>query len=131
MSNPLSADPECAQLATLIIKQAGLENCGFSKRHIRNLRSTPRGTELWNTLAAARGGVESVALKGKFDFSKFCREAVGPEFMATRACFKSAKAEYPSEDPRELCFGEILDLCKKIEFTWTDTVFRANEKRRM
>jgi len=121
--NPLSADPECAQLAALIVKQCSMdENFGFSKVQARRLQRTERGKDLWDRL------VQSRATEGrkKFDFTKFCKEACSDEFVTARTCFKTAKAEYPSVDARELCYWEVADLCKRIEFTWTDIVTRAN-----
>ena len=119
MNNPLSVDPECAQLATLIIRQASMDNFGFSKKQIRNLKSTHRGRELFSLLDSSKSG------SSKFDFSKFCREACSREHRDARKCFKHARAQYPDEDPRQLCFGQILDLCKRIEFVWTDIVYKT------
>jgi hypothetical protein len=120
MNNPLAVDPECAQLASLIIKQAAMDNFGFSKKQTRTLQSTDRGRELWNLLNQAKSSTS------KFDFSRFCREACSQEYGATRRCFKAARSQYPHDDPRQVCFGQILDLCKRVEFVWTDTVFKAN-----
>jgi len=127
MNNPLSIDPECAQLATLIIKQSSQgKNFGFSNRQLKNLKSTDRGRELWGFFNQSNRRGDS----SKFDFSQFCRDACGVEYGAARKCFKASRNQYPDEDPRQVCFGEILDLCKRIEFVWTDVGFRANQHPR-
>ena len=121
--NPLSADPDCAQLAALIVKQCSVdENFGFSSSQVRKLRQTQRGENLWELLMRSRG----TEGRKKFDLTRFCKEACSVEFITARNCFKVAKADYPSLDARELCFWEVADLCKRIEFTWTDIVSRAN-----
>jgi hypothetical protein len=118
--NPLSADPECAQFAALIVKQCNLDsNCGFSNSQIRRLRNSHRGLDLWGQLGRSRDSQ-------KFDLTRFCKEACSDEFLRARTCFKTAKSENPSADPRQVCFWEVADLCKRIEFTWTDIVSRAN-----
>ncbi len=118
--NPLSADPECAQFASLIVKQCNSDsNCGFTNAQIRRLKISSRGKDLWDQLGRSRDGK-------KFDLTRFCKEACNEEFTQARTCFKAAKSDYPSTDPRQVCFWEVADLCKRIEFTWTDIVSRAN-----
>lgn len=117
--NPLSVDPECQQFASLIIKQSQEANFGFSKTQVRNIRSTPRGDRLWCTLLDCCKG------KSKLDFSQFCRQFCSGDFSRVRSCFKNAKLAHPADDPREHCFREVWDLCKQVEFTWTDLVART------
>ena len=119
---PLEADPECMQLAQLIIKQAANDSFGFNRRQIRQLNSSQRGQLLWGVLNKA---LSLRSNKKFFDFSLFCRELCQPEFQHVRQCFKNAKSDFPSYDPREICFREVWDLCKKIEYTWTDIVSRT------
>ena len=121
--NPLSADPECAQLAAMIVQQCSMDdNFGFTKSQVRRLRESQRGKDLWERLERSKTSEG----RKKFDLSKFCKETCSDEFSTARSCFKNARSEYPSVDPRELCFWEVADLCKRIEFTWTDIVTRAN-----
>ena len=121
-SNPLSGDPECAQFASLIIRQAQEENFGFSKRQIRNLTSTSQGQVLWNTLNSCFKNP-----RRKFDFGQFCRDLCSPQFNGLKQCFKTAKIEFPEYDPRQICYREVWDMCKQIEYTWTDLVFKTTE----
>ena len=123
MSNPLSADPECAQLTTQIVRQCSQDmNFGLTGKQVRRLRSTHRGESLWEQLVASR----VVEGKKKFDLTKFCKQVCSDEFTTARKCFKNAKSDYPMVDSREVCYWEVLDLCKRIEFTWTDIMSRAN-----
>lgn len=129
MSNPLEADPECMQLAQLIIKQSsnegqGRQIFGFTKKQVRNLTCSQTGQAIWNSLN------ECFVPKGKlrkkvFDFSLFCRKFCEPELNLVRQCFKNARSDHPSHDPREICFPEVFNLCKKIECTWTDLTSRT------
>ena len=115
MKNPLEADPECAQFARLILKQAQQEDFGFTRTQVWNITSSERGQKLWTTLNSNCSG------KGKkFDFSLFCKEMCTDEFSDTRKCFRVAKEQYPHLDPREVCFVQVWDLCKRVEHVWTN-----------
>ena len=115
MTNPLDADPECAQFAKLILKQAQQEDFGFTRTQVRNINASERGRKIWNTLR------ESCNAKSKkFDLSMFCKEMCNHEFSDTRKCFQTAKSQYPHLDPREVCFDQVWDLCKRVEHVWTD-----------
>jgi hypothetical protein len=113
--SPLEADPECAQFAKLIMRQSSQENFGFTHKQVRSILQTDKGRKLWNAL-------NSKCLRDvkKFDFSMFCRELCEPEFGDTRRCFKFAKERYPGHDPKEVCFLQVWELCKRIEHVWTD-----------
>ena len=131
MANPLEVDPECAQFAKLIIRQSQETEgvaFGFNKGQVRRLTSTEKGLRLWNVLT--KDCFREVPGKGRrFDFSVFCRELCEPEFEDTRRCFKAAKQQYPNHDPREVCFRQVWDLCKRVEHVWTDINFRTEGNR--
>jgi hypothetical protein len=112
MKNPLDADPECAQFAKLMLRQSAEDSFGFNRQQVRKLTSTERGKLMWDSLMKSYRGK-------KFDFSMFCRELCDPEFNTVRRCFRQA------HDPREVCFREVWDLCKKVEHVWTDISFRT------
>ena len=119
MKNPLEADPECAQFAKLILKQAQQEDFGFSRTQVRRIQGTDRGRKVWKTLTESC--FKDFPGRGrKFDFSLFCKELCNPEFADTRRCFRIAKEEYSHLDPREVCFVQIWDLCKRVEHVWSD-----------
>ena len=123
--NPLEADPECAQFAQLLMKQGQQNQLGFTNRQVRKIQATYPGKRIWKALNdkcfVIKGG------KRRFDVSSFCREITKPEFMATRQCFIDAKAQYPGCDPREVCFGDIWRLCKRMEATWTEISLLASD----
>lgn len=114
--NPLSGDPECLKFVSLMIKQCAEDDFGFTKQQIRKIHSTPRGADLWRNIT------EDCVVGGKFDFSSFARKLCNREFEQVRACFKSSPK---GADPREVCRLEVFDLCKLIEYTWTDLASRS------
>ena len=126
MPNPLDADPECAQLAKLIIRQSQEDDLfGFTKRQVRSIKRTEKGQRIWKSLSQTCF-IEIPGKGRKFDFSAFCRELCQPEFTATRRCFRVAKESFASHDPREVCFVQVWDLCKRVEHVWTDLHSLAN-----
>ena len=122
--NPLEVDPECANFAKLIARQAGEVDFGFSKRQVRNLVSTPRGKEIWSRLN--ENCIKMNLGKRRFDFRQFCNDMCQPEFGLVRRCAATAKQQFPHNDAREVCYREIWDLCKRIEFVWTDLTLLAD-----
>lgn len=112
-ANPLSVDPECQQFVSLLIKQSAEDNFGFSQRQVRNIQSSVEGFSLWQKVSES-------STNGRFDFSVFSRQLCNPEFEKVRGCFKSAKITYPGVDARSVCYREVWDLCKRIEYVWTD-----------
>ena len=119
MKNPLEADPECAQFAKLMLKQAQQEDFGFTRNQVRNIENSDRGQKIWKSLKD--NCFKEFPGKGKkFDFSLFCKELCESEFSDTRRCFRVAKLEYPNLDPREVCFVQVWDLCKRVEHVWAD-----------
>jgi len=119
MKNPLEVDPECAQFAKLMLKQAQADNFGFTRTQVRKLESSERGSKIWKTLN--ENCFKEFPGKGRrFDFSLFCKELCSEEFSATRRCFRVAKEDYPHLDPREVCAVQVWDLCKRVEHRWTD-----------
>lgn len=116
---PLDADPECAQLAKLIIKQSRAPNFGLSPSQLRRLQSTSEGIASWNII------LQSFSKNGKFDFGKWTRNIGMDNITALQQCLKSAKAMHPHSDPREFCVLQVLDTCKRIEHAWTQFVFHT------
>ena len=120
MPNPLDADPECSQFAKLMLRQAQEENFGFTREQVRSINRTEKGQRIWRSLTEKCFPEISGGKGRRFDFSTFCRELCEPEFSATRRCFKVAKEQFASSDPREVCFVQVWDLCKRVEHVWTD-----------
>ncbi len=115
---PLDADPECAQLAKLIIKQAKSPNFGLSSSQDRKMKSSSEGRMSWETM------LESFS-RAKFDFGKWTRRVASEPMASLQQCIQSARTKHPTRDPREFCVVEVFDTCKQIEHSWTKFVFHA------